>query len=59
MISGVDWYGPVPDPDEFVPMDMPPGHENKELLEKLEDIGAIKWDRDDLLNLRSPPQGPR
>ena len=43
-IIGVEWRGPIPDPESFVPAKMAPDYTQKELFEELEHIGAIKTD---------------
>ena len=52
---GVQWHGPVPDYETFVPTPMAPGNFEQELFKTLEDIGAIKTD----FSLPdSPPRSP-
>lgn len=41
---GVDWKGPIPDEEAFKEISMAPGPDNAELLQRLEDINAIKFD---------------
>ena len=46
---GVEWLGPVPDPNSFTPLAMPQqessvGHSQKELFAKLEELGHITQD---------------
>ena len=41
---GVEWLGPVPDPDAFTPLAMPPDHSQKELFDTLEKLGHITTD---------------
>ena len=50
---GVQWLGPIPDQDNFVPTAMPPDHSQKELFEELEHMGAIKT------NFEIPADSPR
>ena len=45
LIADVEWLGPVPDPEAFVPLRaMPPDHTGKELIDELEKLGHIKSD---------------
>ena len=42
--KGLEWRGPIPDPESFKPAKMAPDYTQKELFEELEHIGAIKTD---------------